>query len=88
MTDFKSINHSDKKIVVLGTGCKKCKTLETLVRKIVKENAINASIEKVEDLMKIMEYGVMSTPALVINGEVKIKGRVPKEKELLEIINA
>lgn len=88
MTEFKSINHTTKEIIVLGTGCKKCKTLETLVNKVVSENNIDATITKVEDLMKIMEYGVMSTPAIVVNGKVVIKGRLPKEKEILELINA
>lgn len=88
MTEFKSVNHSSKEVIVLGTGCKKCKTLETLVTKVVEENKIDATVEKVEDIVKIMEYGVMATPALVINGEVKLKGRLPKEKELLELLNA
>ena len=88
MTEFKSINHTTKEIVVLGTGCKKCKTLESLVNKVVSENNIEATITKEEDLMKIMEYGVMATPAMVINGKVVLKGRLPKEKEILELINA
>ncbi len=70
-------------VVVLGTGCAKCKTLENLVKKVVEENNIDATVTKEEDLMKIMEYGVMATPALVVNGEVKAKGRLPKEKEIL-----
>jgi small redox-active disulfide protein 2 len=88
MTELKSINHTTKEIVVLGTGCKKCITLETLVNKVVSENNIEATVTKEEDLMKIMEYGVMATPAMVINGKVVIKGRLPKEKEILELINA
>lgn len=75
-------------IKVLGTGCKKCKTLEHLVRKVVDENNIDANITKEEDLMKIMAYGVMATPAIVINEKVVLKGRLPKEKEILEILNA
>lgn len=75
-------------IKVLGTGCKKCKTLETLVNKVVEENNIDASVEKIEDLVKIMEFGVMATPALVIDGEVKLRGRLPKEQELLDIIKS
>lgn len=88
MTEFKSINHNTMEIVVLGTGCKKCKTLETLVNKVVSENNIEANVTKEEDLMKIMEYGVMATPAMVVNGQVVIKGRLPKEKEILEFITA
>lgn len=88
MTNFKSINHSSTEIIVLGTGCKKCKTLEALVNKVVTENNIDATVTKEEDLIKIMEYGVMATPALVINGTVVTKGRLPKEQEILTIINA
>ena len=73
-------------IKVLGTGCPKCNSLEKLTRKAVKEAGIDAEIEKVEDIMKIMEYGIMKTPALVINGEVKISGRLPSEKELKEFL--
>lgn len=88
MTEFKSINHSAMDIKVLGTGCKKCKTLETLVNKVVDENNIEANISKEEDLMKIMEYGVMATPAIVINEKVVMKGRLPKESEILELLKA
>lgn len=73
-------------IKVLGTGCPKCNSLEKLTRKAVIESGIDADIEKVEDIMKIMEYGIMKTPALVINGEVKISGRLPSEKELKEFL--
>ena len=86
--NFKPINNKTMDIIVLGTGCKKCKTLETLVRKVVEENSIDATVTKEEDLIKIMGFGVMATPALVINGEVVMKGRLPKEKELLELIKA
>ena len=88
MTEFKSIKHTSKEIIVLGTGCKKCKTLETLVNKVVDEHNIDATVSKEEDLMKIMEYGVMATPAMIVNGKVVVKGRLPKEKEILELINA
>ena len=73
-------------IKVLGTGCPKCNSLEKLTRKAVKESGINAEIEKVEDIMEIMEYGIMRTPALVVNGEVKVSGRLPSQKELLEFL--
>jgi len=73
-------------IKVLGTGCPKCNSLEKLTRKAVIESGIDADIEKVDDIMKIMEYGIMKTPALVINGEVKISGRLPSEKELKEFL--
>lgn len=73
-------------IKVLGTGCKKCVAFDKLVRKVVEENNIEATVTKEEDLIQIMTYGVMSTPALVIDGKVILKGRVVKENELLTII--
>jgi small redox-active disulfide protein 2 len=69
-------------IKILGTGCPKCKTLEKMTREVVEKNAINATIAKVEDIMEIMKFGVMTTPALVIDGKVVLKGRVPNEAEL------
>jgi len=75
-----------KVIKILGTGCPKCKTTIGIVQDVVKENNIEATIEKVEDIMKIMEYDVMSTPALVINEEIKIKGRVPSKEEVKKLL--
>jgi small redox-active disulfide protein 2 len=74
-------------IKVLGTGCPKCKTMTSLVQDVVNENNIDATIEKVEDIMDIMTFNVMSTPALVINDVVTIKGRIPSKAEVLEILN-
>lgn len=73
-------------IKVLGTGCSKCKTLEQATRKAIDEMGISADIEKVEDIVKIMGYGVMQTPALVINEKVTISGRVPSITELKELL--
>ena len=73
-------------IKILGTGCPKCKTLEKLTRDVVEQNGIDASISKVEDIMEIMKYGVMTTPALVVNGKVEIKGRVPSSDEIKQIL--
>lgn len=73
-------------IKVLGTGCPKCKTLEKSIRDAVTELGIDANIEKVEDIMKIMEFGVMHTPALVIDGKVVVSGRVPSEKDLKNLL--
>ena len=73
-------------IKILGTGCPKCKTLEKLTREVQEKNGIEASISKVEDIMEIMKYGVMSTPALVVNGKVEIKGRVPSAEEIKHIL--
>jgi small redox-active disulfide protein 2 len=73
-------------IKVLGTGCAKCKSLEKLTREVVAEINIEADIQKVEDIYKIMQFGVMSTPALVINQKVVLSGRLPSNTELKEII--
>ncbi|MDD4347692.1 MAG: thioredoxin family protein [Opitutales bacterium] len=66
-----------KDIKVLGTGCKKCQMLAETADQAAKEMAIEYSLEKVTDLNAIMSYGVMFTPALVIDGEVKVSGKVP-----------
>lgn len=73
-------------IKVLGTGCTKCKKLERLIREIVAEMGIEANIEKVEDIYKIMHYGVMRTPGLVIDEKVVLTGRLPKSSELKELL--
>jgi len=70
------------KIEVLGTGCAKCKTLYEAVQKAVKEKGIEAEIIKVEDIPSIMKYGVMSTPALVIDGQVKFSGKIASAAEI------
>ncbi len=75
-----------KKIKVLGTGCPKCKALTSLVQDVVTENNIDATVEKVEDIMEIMKFDVMTTPALVIDNVVTIKGRVPNKNEVLELL--
>jgi small redox-active disulfide protein 2 len=74
-------------IKVLGTGCTNCKNLEKATYDAVAEMGINAQIEKVEDIQKIMTYGVMRTPALVIDEKVAMYGRVPSVKELKEMIS-
>jgi small redox-active disulfide protein 2 len=76
-----------KIIKVLGTGCPKCKTMTGVVTDVVSENNIDAQIEKVEDIMEIMKYNVMITPALVIDDVVTIKGRVPSKDEVLKLLN-
>ena len=73
-------------IKILGTGCPKCKTLEKLTRDVVEQNGIDANITKVEDIMEIMKYGIMTTPALVVNGKVEIKGRVPSSDEIKQVL--
>ncbi|WNF38404.1 thioredoxin family protein [Bacillaceae bacterium IKA-2] len=75
-----------KEIKVLGTGCKKCKQLEERVKEVLEETSIEANIEKVEDIQEIIKYGVMSTPALVIDGKVVSSGKVLSVKELKKIL--
>ncbi len=69
-------------IKILGPGCPKCKTLEKMTREVVDKNGIDATVNKVEDIVEIMNYGVMTTPALVIDGKVVMKGRIPSADEL------
>lgn len=73
-------------IKILGTGCPKCKTLEKLTREVVEQNRIDATIIKVEDIVEIMKYGIMSTPALVVDEKVEIKGRVPSLDEIRKVL--
>ena len=70
------------RIEILGMGCPKCKVLYENAQKAVKELSIDAEIVKVEDMDKITEYGVMMTPALVIDGEVKAAGKVSSSEEI------
>lgn len=74
------------KIEILGTGCAKCYKLDELVRETVKETGVSAEITKVEDIKKIMTYGVMTTPALVIDGKVKVAGKIPSIEEIKQLI--
>ena len=69
-------------IIVLGTGCKKCKDVYSVVEKVIAETGIKATLKKEEDMMNIMAYGVAVTPAVVVDGKVKIKGYVPSEAEV------
>lgn len=73
-------------IKILGTGCTKCVKTYEVVKKAVEQSGVNATIEKVEDIMEIMKYNIMTTPAVAIDGEVKIKGRVPSEHEIINLI--
>jgi small redox-active disulfide protein 2 len=73
------------KIQVLGTGCAKCKLLYEQAGRAVEELGIDAEVEKVEEIDEILDFGVMMTPALAIDGEVKIVGKVPSVDELKEM---
>lgn len=75
-----------KSIKILGTGCAKCQSMTAVVKEVVLANKIDASIEKLEDVMEIMKFNVMATPALVINGVITIKGRVPSKDEVLALL--
>jgi len=74
------------KIEILGTGCSKCKSTEKIVKKVVEELGTNAEVVKVEDLQEIMNRGVMMTPAVVIDGDVKIVGHVPSADEIKKLL--
>ena len=70
-------------VKVLGTGCPKCKFLEDRLKKVADDNGIEIELEKVTDINEIISYGVMMTPGLVVNGEVKISGQIPSEDQVL-----
>lgn len=74
------------KIEVLGAGCAKCKTLYENVKKALEESGKSAEVVKIEDIPSIMKYGVMSTPALVINGQVKFSGKVASIGEIMGML--
>lgn len=74
-------------IKVLGTGCAKCKTTCQTIEKVIGENNLDdVKLMKVEDIVEILNYGIMATPAVVVDGVVKIKGHVPSEKEVKQIL--
>ena len=84
--DYKDLKLTKIDIKVLGTGCPKCKTLERAVINSLSELHVQADVSKVENIMQIMQYGVMQTPALVINGKVVLSGRLPNDKELKSLL--
>jgi small redox-active disulfide protein 2 len=73
-------------IKILGTGCSKCNKLTKIVKAIIEENNLDATVEKVEDMKDIMSYGIMSTPGLVIDEEVKASGSVPSKKKIQKML--
>ena len=75
-------------VKILGTGCVNCKNLETLTRKALAELGLEVEIEKVTDPGEIVSWGVMSTPALVIDDEVVIAGRVPAAADIKQLLSA
>jgi small redox-active disulfide protein 2 len=75
-------------IKILGPGCANCQKVEQLVREAVAEAGVEADIGKVSDIMKIAQYGVFGTPAVVVDGQVKSVGKIPKKDEILAWIGA
>ncbi len=73
-------------IKILGTGCPKCKHLEKITRDVVTEEGLDARVDKVEDMMEIMSYGIVSTPGLVVDGKVKVSGRLPSKNEIKKLL--
>jgi small redox-active disulfide protein 2 len=76
-----------KKIQILGSGCSKCKKLFDATQQAVKELGLEAEVMKVEDINEIMSFGIMMTPALAVDGDVKVVGRIPKPDELKTLIS-
>jgi small redox-active disulfide protein 2 len=74
------------RIKVLGSGCANCKKLEANVFEAVAQINVDADIQKIEDIQEIMGYGVLSTPGLVVDGELKVSGRVPNVAEIINIL--
>lgn len=75
-----------KKIQILGTGCPKCRKLAEEAEAAARELSLECEIVKVTDITEILEFGVMTTPALVVDGVVKVCGRVPSAKEIQQLI--
>jgi small redox-active disulfide protein 2 len=75
-------------IKVLGTGCASCQTLEQRVRDAIQQTGSDASVEKIEDMQQIMQYNVMSMPALVVDGKVEATGHTPSVKEIADLLQA
>ena len=75
-----------KEIKILGPGCAKCKTTYQVIEKVIGENNLDVKLTKIEDITEIMSYNVMGTPAVVVDGVVKIKGYVPSEGEVRRIL--
>jgi small redox-active disulfide protein 2 len=73
-------------IKVLGSGCARCNQLEEAVKQAVAQAGVDAEVEKVTDIVRIMGYGVMTTPALVVDGEVRVAGRVPSVEDLAALL--
>lgn len=73
-------------IKVLGPGCSKCKTTYQVIEKVIRENNLDVTLTKVDDIMEIMNYNIMVTPAVVVDSEVRLKGQVPSESDVKKIL--
>lgn len=73
-------------VKVLGPGCAKCKTTFQVIEKVIKENNLDVKLTKVDDIMEMMSYNIMTTPAVVVDGEVKMKGQVPSESDVRRLL--
>ncbi len=82
-----STKYNNMEIKILGTGCSKCRALEKSITETVKQMQIDAEVTKVEDIVEIMKYGVMTTPALVVNNKILLAGRVPSVNELKKLLS-
>ena len=76
-----------KTIKILGAGCTKCKQTESIVKETIEKHGIEATIQKVEDIQQIIQYNVLTTPAVVVDEVVKLKGRVPTVNEVREALS-
>ncbi|WP_283390805.1 thioredoxin family protein [Millionella massiliensis] len=73
-------------IKVLGPGCSRCKATYRVVEKVVRELGFDVQLSKVEDVVEMMRYPILTTPAVVVDGEVRIKGHVPSEEEVKQLL--
>jgi small redox-active disulfide protein 2 len=76
-----------KTIKILGTGCAKCKQTEDIIKEVIAKEGIEANVIKVEDIQDIMVYNILSTPAVVVDEVVKIKGKVPSAQEIMAALS-
>jgi len=73
-------------IKVLGPGCSRCKTTYQVIEKVIKENNLDVKLTKVDDLMEMMKYNIMTTPTVVVDEVVKMKGQVPTESDVKKLL--
>ena len=86
VSEGKKVNRAPEEIKVLGPGCSKCKSTFAVVEKVVKESGMEVRLTKVDDIEEIMRYNILSTPAVVVDGQVVLKGKVPTEAEVKRLL--